>query len=61
LACCRVYLFGLDIECLPDFAEAAWLQAPVADDVSGDLDLLPIGVRLDACVKASRGSAYLDV
>jgi hypothetical protein len=31
-ACCRGDLFGLDIECLPHFAEAARLEAPVADD-----------------------------
>ena len=61
LAGCRGYLFRLDIKCLPDLAEAARLQPPVAGDVGGDLEFLPVSIRLDARVKVSRGSAHLDV
>lgn len=52
---------GFNIERLPEFSEAAGLQAAVARDVGSDSELLTIALGLNTRIEPSGRFAHLNV
>ena len=48
-----LHFFRFEVYGLFDFVEAALLQVAVAGDMGGDLESLPVGVRLNPGVDAN--------
>src|SRR5580704_719815 len=56
-----LYFFGFHVEGLAHLAEAAGLQAAVADDMGGDLQFSPVSERIDLCIDSVRLAPQLDM
>ncbi len=61
LGFCCLDGFRLNVDGLPNFVEAALLQAAVAGYVSRDLEFLAIRVGIDTGIESRRASAELNV
>jgi hypothetical protein len=56
-----LHFFRFDVDRLFDFVEAALLLVAVTRNVGGDLELLAVGVRLNAGIEAKTAGTGLHV